>query len=327
MALSLAKSMCWKCNKFKDAASEREQYNKSVGIDSMGKNDRSIEGDSHVSNTRGVGDSIGNTTNIDNSIGNSIDNSTNTINTNTHTNTNTLNHFYLFIKKPTLRSKCPHCSFQNAHYKKGSNLRILSTKDNVTKVVDLREMYTFINRCMEVESGILRRVIMGNGSKSLGSNSIGSNTTVGNTIDNNNTIDSNTPYPTTNTPTPPTPTCSPLFIVTLAIPPNKFRPTKKRDNFVFENPLNTSLNKILNLSELSENNKQYLQLLQEEVSFYYSSPNDSKSLIGHKQILEKKEGIFRQNIMGKRVNYSNNPSSQISPPQTLSQHNLKPYIY
>ena len=55
--------------------------------------------------------------------------------------------------------------------------------------------------------------------------------------------------------------------------------------------------------------------LQEEVCFLFDvemfKNNDKKSAIGVKQLIEKKEGLFRMNVMGKRVNYA--ARSVISP--------------
>ena len=105
-----------------------------------------------------------------------------------------------------------------------------------------------------------------------------------------------------------------LFIDILPVIPNKFRPAKKRNDFLYENPLNTLLSTILNFSTLSLTNDKYISELQYRVSLYFDNTNPSSC--GIKQILEKKEGLFRNNIMGKRVNYS--ARSVISPDPCIS---------
>ncbi|KAL6121028.1 hypothetical protein NUSPORA_02126 [Nucleospora cyclopteri] len=180
-----------------------------------------------------------------------------------------------YLKKSNMRLSCPNCSHLNGKLKKGVGMRIM--KGIGIESMEIKEAKRLFEGFAEKEGEILKNMF--------------------NTVDYKKLTDL-------------------FFITTLIVPPNKFRPTKKRNNSIFENPLNTSLNRILSLSSLAEENSRFTYELQQEVLFYFdSSKRPKKTLLGHKQLLEKKEGLFRQNVMGKRVNYS--ARSVISPDPCL----------
>ncbi|KCZ81292.1 hypothetical protein H312_01288 [Anncaliia algerae PRA339] len=85
------------------------------------------------------------------------------------------------------------------------------------------------------------------------------------------------------------------FSKIVLVTPNKFRPINYLGNKVYEDPMNNVYSKII---------KERQPNLMHEVD------------LAIKQVIEKKEGIFRQNILGKRVNYS--ARSVISPDPNLA---------
>ena len=97
-----------------------------------------------------------------------------------------------------------------------------------------------------------------------------------------------------------------LFVDAILVTPNKFRPIKMRDEMLFENAENTQLIHLMNMNVLSATNERYKQEVQTQLNLYVEYIKTS---------LEKKQGLFRQNIMGKRVNYS--ARSVISPDPSL----------
>ncbi|KAJ2870683.1 hypothetical protein GGH93_005386 [Coemansia aciculifera] len=138
-----------------------------------------------------------------------------------------------------------------------------------------------------------------------------------------------------------------FFIEALPVPPSKFRPASVMSDEVMENPQNVYLGDVLKscvaLQNLVSPDKKddkgaYAQAAESGVSFdrvvtmwvqlqqcvnnvmdNTKNPKLSKSGKlpdpGIRQVLEKKEGLFRQNMMGKRVNYA--ARSVISPDPNL----------
>jgi DNA-directed RNA polymerase I subunit RPA1 len=118
-----------------------------------------------------------------------------------------------------------------------------------------------------------------------------------------------------------------LFIEVLIVPPNRFRPESKGkgDEDPYLHSHTVALTRILNLNKRVKEkglaDAEDLELakacvdLQELVNIYMDSskasrPSD-KEVGGLRQVLEKKEGLFRMKMMGKRVNYA--ARSVISP--------------
>ncbi|RKP25650.1 hypothetical protein SYNPS1DRAFT_28623 [Syncephalis pseudoplumigaleata] len=144
----------------------------------------------------------------------------------------------------------------------------------------------------------------------------------------------------------PRPSPNIFFIEVLPVPPTRFRPMPTLGDQVMDNPQNVHLVAILNTSmrirELSAGTSrpfgdekiagtpassaseasQFAQLvaawvaLQQHVNQFIDNSKSEQSASasippGIKQILEKKEGLFRKHMMGKRVNYA--ARSVISP--------------
>ncbi|RUS21820.1 hypothetical protein BC937DRAFT_91380 [Endogone sp. FLAS-F59071] len=135
-----------------------------------------------------------------------------------------------------------------------------------------------------------------------------------------------------------------FFIDVLPVTPTRFRPASVLGDKQFESPQNELLGKVLmtceRIRDLNntltavanadpknslkiEDNREFdllisgiIQLQQDVNSFIDSTKNPASSTkgqvpIGIRQVLEKKEGLFRKHMMGKRVNYA--ARSVISP--------------
>ena len=127
-----------------------------------------------------------------------------------------------------------------------------------------------------------------------------------------------------------------FFTEVIAVPPCRFRPPSVFGDSQFDHPQNTYLTAILKLNQrvidLRQEPKnmddeplddpkfgQMMQTwisLQEQVNYLFDSSHNQLSSgrlppAGIKQILEKKEGLFRKHMMGKRVNFA--ARSVISP--------------
>ncbi|KAI1321572.1 hypothetical protein EDD11_003052 [Mortierella claussenii] len=140
-----------------------------------------------------------------------------------------------------------------------------------------------------------------------------------------------------------------FFLEILPVAPTRFRPASVMGDKLFENPQNEHLGKILNtcerLRDLTSTNKADEATLknQRHGSFKYlvdawiQLQHDVNSLIdstknpvimrggklppaGIRQGLEKKEGLFRKHMMGKRVNYA--ARSVISPDVNIETNEI-----
>ncbi|KAI7821035.1 hypothetical protein BC939DRAFT_504581 [Gamsiella multidivaricata] len=140
-----------------------------------------------------------------------------------------------------------------------------------------------------------------------------------------------------------------FFLEILPVAPTRFRPASVMGDKLFENPQNEHLGKILNTCErirdLTSTNKADEAILknQKQNSFKYlidawiQLQHDVNSLIdstknpvvmrggklppaGIRQGLEKKEGLFRKHMMGKRVNYA--ARSVISPDVNIETNEI-----
>ena len=119
-----------------------------------------------------------------------------------------------------------------------------------------------------------------------------------------------------------------FFIRTLLVPPSRFRPAAKVGEVVSDHPQNILLNKVLECDEkiakmmteqgLDQNEEEVDNMgiilttwieLQNTVNCYMDASKESnilggkRSTTGIRQLLERKEGLFRKHMMGKRVNY------------------------
>ncbi|XWS59174.1 hypothetical protein CRYUN_Cryun08bG0099300 [Craigia yunnanensis] len=132
-----------------------------------------------------------------------------------------------------------------------------------------------------------------------------------------------------------------FFLETILVPPIKFRaPTKGGDN-VMEHPQTVLLSKVLqaniSLGNAYTNNLQSSRVvvrlwmdLQQSVNFLF----DSKTAMSQRrdvspgicQLLEKKEGMFRQKMMGKRVNFACRSVISPDPYLAVNEIGIPPYF-
>ncbi|KAI8836148.1 hypothetical protein BC829DRAFT_426249 [Chytridium lagenaria] len=128
-----------------------------------------------------------------------------------------------------------------------------------------------------------------------------------------------------------------FFLEVVPVPPSKFRPASKMGDMIFEDPQNFHLSAILKTNDmirtlrreqrsiveadLPENSEELLRMPQllsriDEVGYLIDSAKaplvkNKEAPPGIRQMLEKKEGLFRKHMMGKRVNFA--ARSVISP--------------
>jgi DNA-directed RNA polymerase I subunit RPA1 len=135
-----------------------------------------------------------------------------------------------------------------------------------------------------------------------------------------------------------------FFMVVVPVLPNKFRPPISRAGSQYENDLNTVLKALISANTAVETEMQkhtadeipdvvisLLSQIQQSVNDLYdfterSAQLSKKLIFGYKQHLEKKEGLFRSNLMGKRVNYTARSVILPDPMITTSEVNV-PVIF
>ncbi|CAK9157192.1 unnamed protein product [Ilex paraguariensis] len=132
-----------------------------------------------------------------------------------------------------------------------------------------------------------------------------------------------------------------FFLEAILIPPIKFRPATKGGDAVMEHPHTVLLGKVLQsniaLGNARVNNSEPSKIvsrwmdLQQSVNVLF----DSKTAAGQgqrdvstgiSQLLEKKEGIFRQKMMGKRVNYACRSVISPDPYLAVNEIGIPPYF-
>ncbi|KIW66117.1 hypothetical protein PV04_08321 [Phialophora macrospora] len=136
-----------------------------------------------------------------------------------------------------------------------------------------------------------------------------------------------------------------FFITAVLVPPNRYRPLARQGpNQMLENQLNAVLNKIIkaanDVQRISRESRraktdpnarprtlneslQAAIVLQETVNALIDSPAPASGRPtdqGVKQVLEKKEGLFRMHMMGKRVNFA--ARSVISPDPNIETNEI-----
>lgn len=115
-----------------------------------------------------------------------------------------------------------------------------------------------------------------------------------------------------------------FFLDTVLVPPSKYRPPMAQRGKSYEGPRTAAIGNVIKQSQLFQdslaNKAEQSKLqsvwrnLQISVNNLYDSELDKNvqsKYPGLKQLLDKKEGLFRKNMMGKRVNYA--ARSVISP--------------
>ncbi|CAN6216331.1 unnamed protein product, partial [Urochloa humidicola] len=124
-----------------------------------------------------------------------------------------------------------------------------------------------------------------------------------------------------------------FFLNSLLVAPNRFRPSSSSSLGIMEHPQNVLLSKVqeanlaLQHNMAGSNHMDVLRSwmdLQQSVNVLYDSSKglvkSEKNAHGIRQLLEKKEGILRQKMMGKRVNYA--CRSVISPDPYLAVNEI-----
>ena len=142
-----------------------------------------------------------------------------------------------------------------------------------------------------------------------------------------------------------------FFLSVIAVPPTRYRPPAREGDTIRESPQNTQLTRILNtcqrIAELNIRREQEnetatankYQYLHQQIDAFIQLQLDVNSLLdsnaslsmadrlsgrtppaGIKQTLEKKEGLFRKHMMGKRVNYA--ARSVISPDPNIETNEI-----
>ncbi|KAK7285628.1 hypothetical protein RJT34_20405 [Clitoria ternatea] len=130
-----------------------------------------------------------------------------------------------------------------------------------------------------------------------------------------------------------------FFLENIFVPPIKFRPPTKGGDDVMEHPQTVLLSKILecnislgdahlNKSDASKVLSRWMDL-QQSVNVLF----DNKTAYGQRdvatgicQLLEKKEGVFRQKMMGKRVNYACRSVISPDPYLAVNEIGIPPYF-
>lgn len=142
-----------------------------------------------------------------------------------------------------------------------------------------------------------------------------------------------------------------FFLSVIAVPPTRYRPPAREGDTIRESAQNTQLSKILNTcqriaqlnirreEEASKKSSDKYQYLHQQIDAFVQLQLDVNSLVdstasmsladrlsgrtlppGIKQTLEKKEGLFRKHMMGKRVNYA--ARSVISPDPNIETNEI-----
>ncbi|KAF8423226.1 RNA polymerase Rpb1 [Tirmania nivea] len=144
------------------------------------------------------------------------------------------------------------------------------------------------------------------------------------------------------------PSADMFFLHAIAVPPTNFRPPAMAGGMTRENSQNTSLSKILTdcfrirditismndrdrsvvgKADLLRQMYNAFATLQDDVNAFLDSTKSTTTNaaakateMGIKQLLEKKEGLFRMHMMGKRVNYA--ARSVISPDPNIETYEI-----
>jgi DNA-directed RNA polymerase I subunit RPA1 len=142
-----------------------------------------------------------------------------------------------------------------------------------------------------------------------------------------------------------------FFLSVIAVPPTRYRPPAREGDTIRESAQNTQLSRILNTcqriaelnirreAESSKMSSDKYQYLHQQIDAFVQLQLDVNNLVdsnasvsmadrlsgrtlppGIKQTLEKKEGLFRKHMMGKRVNYA--ARSVISPDPNIETNEI-----
>ncbi|CAN6457611.1 unnamed protein product [Victoria cruziana] len=131
-----------------------------------------------------------------------------------------------------------------------------------------------------------------------------------------------------------------FFLQALVVPPSRFRPPNEINtspqNFLLSKVLQSNISLVDSLKDTKpghsislQNLNRWIQL-QESVSVLFDSSKATsrreKTVKGICQILEKKDGLFRQNMMGKRVNFACRSVISPDPYLAVNEIGIPPYF-
>ncbi|WOK96802.1 DNA-directed RNA polymerase I subunit 1-like [Canna indica] len=131
-----------------------------------------------------------------------------------------------------------------------------------------------------------------------------------------------------------------FFLKSLLIPPNKFRPPARSGQGLLEHPQNTLLSKVqqanIGLKNCTAADSEHPDILrrwmdlQKSVNVLFDSSKgftkSEKETNGIRQLLEKKAGILRQKMMGKRVNFACRSVISPDPYLAVNEIGIPPYF-
>ncbi|KAG9448436.1 hypothetical protein H6P81_008401 [Aristolochia fimbriata] len=131
-----------------------------------------------------------------------------------------------------------------------------------------------------------------------------------------------------------------FFMDALLVPPNRFRPSGRGSSTsMLEHPQNAQYSRVLqrniNLANAFMNESERSNVvprwiaLQEAVNALFDGKkavDKNKGSVGICQLLEKKEGIFRQKMMGKRVNFACRSVISPDPYLSVNEIGIPPYF-
>ncbi|XP_022971295.1 DNA-directed RNA polymerase I subunit 1 [Cucurbita maxima] len=132
-----------------------------------------------------------------------------------------------------------------------------------------------------------------------------------------------------------------FFLEAVLVPPIKFRPPAKGGDSIMEHPQTVLLNKVLqsniSLGNAHANKSEHSKIvrlwmdLQQSINVLFDSktasgPGQKDVSVGICQLLEKKEGMFRQKMMGKRVNFACRSVISPDPYLAVNEIGIPPYF-
>ncbi|PRP89299.1 RNA polymerase I, largest subunit [Planoprotostelium fungivorum] len=123
-----------------------------------------------------------------------------------------------------------------------------------------------------------------------------------------------------------------FFVEYVPVPPNKYRPSNIGERGLLPYAQNSYYADIINLNPdldgFNDHVNMKLVLAQSALNTLYDNrrSHDKKAAPGISQILEKKEGLFRKNMMGKRVNFACRTVISPDPYLQTNQMGIPPYF-
>lgn len=128
-----------------------------------------------------------------------------------------------------------------------------------------------------------------------------------------------------------------FFLKALLVPPNKFRPSAHSGQGLLEHPQNVLFSRVvdsnISLGNIKTSRQDILhkwRALQNSVNLLFDSTKgfgrSDIALNGIRQLLDKKEGMLRQKMMGKRVNFACRSVISPDPYLAVNEIGIPPYF-